>query len=523
MSKAAKPFAYRGKWRIQVTLKNGKRPVGNFLKHAEALQWAADTLANDNSAHEAQLGGPTQATLAQALLHYAQQNSVHKRGVDSEINRINHYLQGAGMPTLKAFVNEKGGCELMEQPPKAVPKGWKAHVEGRREARKATYEVIDRLANKRCSAISNADIRAFFTRMATDGLSASTIQKEIALLKAMFNTAAKEWAWKGFENPCTAVKLGKSERRFVYLTQAQQDAILLALAQCDNPYFWHLIIVAKETTLRLDTVMKMSWSLIDLDNRITMLPTKSGQRKYVLPATVVEVLRIIPRHPSGKVFPMSKNAVKMAWNGVRARAGVPLLQFRDLRHWGATDWVRRGLNAHELMKVLGHSSIQTAQFYVDLVGQDMQVALDRASANGVVMQLPPPSHGDGVQQLKMNRQEKVQHALAARLKKLGKTAPEAKATPDAPAPRSLLTPESALVATATKPQAALQLPDAADGKMTQSSRDDASTGPALPARDGRSASAQKTPEPGLQTTGQDRPEATSRPSNVIAFPFRKAA
>ena len=64
MSKAAKPFAYRGKWRIQVTLKNGTRPVENFIKHADALQWAADTLANDNSAHEAQLGGPTQATLA---------------------------------------------------------------------------------------------------------------------------------------------------------------------------------------------------------------------------------------------------------------------------------------------------------------------------------------------------------------------------------------------------------------------------------------------------------------------------
>ena len=44
MSKAAKPFAYRGKWRIQVTLKNGKRPAENFIKHADALQWAADTL-----------------------------------------------------------------------------------------------------------------------------------------------------------------------------------------------------------------------------------------------------------------------------------------------------------------------------------------------------------------------------------------------------------------------------------------------------------------------------------------------
>jgi len=153
----------------------------------------------------------------------------------------------------------------------------------------------------------------------------------------------------------------------------------------------------------------------------------------------------------------------------------------------------------------------------------MQVALDCASANGVVMQLPPPGHGDGVQQLKMNLQEKVQHALAARLKKLGKTAPETKATPDAPATRSLLTPEAALVATAGRPQDALQLSGADNGKRAQGSRDDASTGPALPTRGGRSASAQKTPEPGFQTTGHNKPEATSRSSNVVVFPFRKAA
>ena len=64
MSKAAKPFVFRGKGRIQVTLKKGKRPAEDFLKHADTLQWAADTRANDNSAHEAQLGGPIQATLA---------------------------------------------------------------------------------------------------------------------------------------------------------------------------------------------------------------------------------------------------------------------------------------------------------------------------------------------------------------------------------------------------------------------------------------------------------------------------
>ena len=101
--------------------------------------------------------------------------------------------------------------------------------------------------------------------------------------------------------------------------------------------------------------------------------------------------------------------------------------------------------------------------------------------------------------------------------------PETKTTLDAPAVPSLLRSESALVATAGRPQDALQLPGADDGEMVKGNRDDALTGLALPTRGGHSASVQKTPEPGLQTTGQDRPKATSRPTNVIAFPFRKAA
>lgn len=42
------------------------------------------------------------------------------------------------------------------------------------------------------------------TTMKTDGLSGSTIQKEVALLKHMFNMARIEWAWRGFENPTHA-------------------------------------------------------------------------------------------------------------------------------------------------------------------------------------------------------------------------------------------------------------------------------------------------------------------------------
>ncbi|WP_439537114.1 hypothetical protein [Methyloversatilis sp.] len=69
MAKTAKPFKYRGKWRAKLTLENGGRVTRDFAlgQHDEAVRWLAEQRANADSAHEPQLGGPTQATLAQAL------------------------------------------------------------------------------------------------------------------------------------------------------------------------------------------------------------------------------------------------------------------------------------------------------------------------------------------------------------------------------------------------------------------------------------------------------------------------
>lgn len=418
MAKPAKPFQYRGRWRIQVTLKNGTRPFKDFDKYDDAKDWANEQLANANTEHGPLLGGPTQATLAQALDHYARQYSITKGGVDAELNRINHYLEAVNMPLLKAVRNELGGLEISEHHRKALPDGWQQHNDARRAKRQRTYTTIAQLAGKRCSTISPADIRRFFTAMKTEGLSDSTVQKEIAMLKVVFNTAIKEWSWTGFDNPCNPIQLGKSGRRFVALSAAQQDALTEALLECDNPYFLPLVAMAKESTLRKGTLLDMTWDQVDVAERSGMLKTKTGQVKYTMSLGVQQILANLPRHPSGKVFPMSANAVKMNWTRVREKAGLPNLQFRDLRHLGATDWVRRGLSTHQLKQVLGHTSIATAQFYVDLVGSDMQAALDAASKNGGVWQAPAATtNPDAKDHISAKRAERMTHVTAQRVAK----------------------------------------------------------------------------------------------------------
>jgi integrase len=438
MAKAPTPFAYRGGWRAQITLPNKSRPFKDFDSHSDAQQWLTDQAANAKATHQAVLGGPKQATLAQALDYYARFYSVHKGGIDAELSRINRYLAAAGMPELKAEKNETGGVKVVAKELKTACPGLHSLVSRRRASRSETNAARDALAVKTCSSLSRVNMNEFRALMKNEGLSESTVQKEFAMLKTMFKEAGENWEWGTFKSPCEKMKLGKSARRFVKLDDAQRAALDKALTECENPYFWPLVVVAKESTLRRKTLLDMRWDDIDLDDRAAVLSTKTGQCLHKFSKPVLEVLADVPRHPSGRVFPLSASAVTQAWNRVRERAGLPTLQYRDLRHLGATDWARRGLAAHSLQNVLGHRSITTAQYYVDLVAKDIEIALDKAMESGCAMAPPPPGLADAAAQHSLNRTNRLQAAVQAkRAAKAGLTdsttavaAPAATATQD---------------------------------------------------------------------------------------------
>ncbi len=426
------PFKYRGGWRAQVTLANGKRPFKDFDCLEESKGWISEQLANANTEHEPELGGPTEATLAQALKHYAGLYTVNKGGLDSELNRINHYLVGGGMKPLKKMVDEAGKLTLKPYEPAGLPKGWQKHVDTRRRLRSETYECIGELAHKRCSVLKTVDLRRLMKTMEQEGLSDSTIQKEIALLRHLFNVAAKEWAWKGFENPADGLTLGKSEARFVFITKEQEQALWKAMSECDNPYFWPLVVCALETTMRKSSLLAMRWDKTDLDGRIAQVGSKTGTVNIPLSQHIVGVLRETPRHASGRIFPMSANAVDMAWDGVRVKAGVPTLQFRDIRHLGATAYARRGFSAHQLRAVLGHKTLYMAQVYVNLVQQDVLDAMDATAPKVPVIQVPPPANASADELLKGKRSERLVAAVKAKLAKRDVDAiqPESSTTED---------------------------------------------------------------------------------------------
>lgn len=458
--KLPSPFRYRGGWRAQVTLKNGRRPFADYDKLEDAKQFISDQLAEANTAHEPRLGGPTEATLADAMTYYAGVYTVNKGGAKAEIDRINHYLEGAAKPPLKFVRDEKGvlSVQPIEQRKKA-PSAFQAHSDARRTVRKATYERIARLAKMRCSIISTADIRELAADMKREGLSPSTIQKELALLRHLFNMAAKEWSWLGFANPCEGIKLGKSNQRFVFLTKPQAGGLWQALAECDNPLFQPLVGIALETLLRLGSLLTLRWDKVDLDGRVAHVASKTGPVDIPLTQRAVSILQGLPRHSSGRVFPVSPNAVDMAWDGVRAKAGLPALQFRDLRHLGATEFARRGLSAPQLARMLGHKSLAMAQVYINLVQQDMLDTLDRVEPTSPVLTMAPLDNDAPEAVMKKRRSDRLAAAVKSKLENeftgaRAEPLPMGEAAPSNPLEPMCAAPESCTTQTPGVPKAA---------------------------------------------------------------------
>lgn len=319
MKKQRHAFQIAGRkgWHGEYKYHDGKTQRRSFETEEEANGWLKEQKRIDDAVSGPLLGGPERVTLGAFLGEYAIRISIAKQSYESEIARINHYVEAIGAP--KLVVEHEGATRKLVQQEDTLhlPSAFKVHRDARLAMRERTYAHIAKLARMKVSDIQKTDIRELMTIGKTEGWSDSTIQKEVALLKGAFNKAIEEWRWKGFENPCIGLKLGKSNSRFVVVTDEQMKRLVQALSECDNPLVWPLVDMAIHTTLRQDSLLSMRWSQINLETRRARVWAKGKWADAQLPMRAIEILRSMPQDGPDEVFPMTQNAVNMAWEGVR--------------------------------------------------------------------------------------------------------------------------------------------------------------------------------------------------------------
>jgi integrase len=111
-----------------------------------------------------------------------------------------------------------------------------------------------------------------------------------------------------------------------------------------------LLIIAIETGMRRSELLALTWTDIDLSARVAHVRvSKNGDTRDVpLTRRAVRTLEGVQVSAGGDtVFPFAANAVRLAFERIRARAGCLDLRFHDLRREAITRFIERGLNIIE--------------------------------------------------------------------------------------------------------------------------------------------------------------------------------
>lgn len=216
-------------------------------------------------------------------------------------------------------------------------------------------------------------------------VSASTVNREMNLISAAINCARKEWGIH-IENPIALIRrppVGKGRKRRLTADEAQKlQAVLQAGGRrpdgtfdggARNHWIAPLVLLAMETAMRQGELLKLTWRDVNLNARTAHLnDTKNGDARTVpLSSKAVQVLAQLPRAISGRVFPLTKNAVQQAFHRACKRAGIIELRFHDLRHEAISRLFELGLNPMEVASISGHKTLQMLKRYTHLKAVDL--------------------------------------------------------------------------------------------------------------------------------------------------------
>jgi integrase len=128
--------------------------------------------------------------------------------------------------------------------------------------------------------------------------------------------------------------------------------------------------------MRRGEVLALTWPNVDFENRVAFLPiTKNGEpRRVPLSTEAIETLQSIREsvwREKALVFPTTANAVRLAWQRAKRRAGVENLRFHDLRHEAISRFFELGLSVPEVSLISGHKDARMLFRYTHLKAENV--------------------------------------------------------------------------------------------------------------------------------------------------------
>lgn len=267
---------------------------------------------------------------------------------------------------------------------------------------KLPFNQFKHLFGKQLDKVTVWDIESWRSKRHKEGLSASTSNRYIGTLKAMFNRAVE---WEVIEqNPLNKVKKQKSDSRAIirYLSVDEEQRLRATLRSRDrrltesNPFYTGgrftrleailggfpdhvhpMVLLLINTGMRRGEMFNLRWQDVDFVNkRITVVgnTSKTGQTRYI-PLNkeafrVLDVWHKQTKRSSGYVF-VGKNGerftnIDKAWKVLLRDAQIQDFRLHDLRHHFASRLVSAGIDLNSVRELLGHTDIKMTLRYAHL-------------------------------------------------------------------------------------------------------------------------------------------------------------
>jgi integrase len=206
-----------------------------------------------------------------------------------------------------------------------------------------------------------------------------SVKRELAPIRHLFEIARDEWGLAIKENPLAKLRWkGADRRRERRLRPGELARLIDAAKACRNPLIGVIIRLAVETGMRRGEILSIRQTDIEAEKRTLLIrETKNGHARTIpLTRDAVELLNLCAGQD--RLFPMTANAFRLAWERVKIRAGIQDLRFHDLRHEAISRFFEMGLNSPEVALISGHRDLRMLARYTHPQRQLISQKLDAA-------------------------------------------------------------------------------------------------------------------------------------------------
>ena len=209
----------------------------------------------------------------------------------------------------------------------------------------------------------------------------ATLGRELSLLRRILRIAQEDWDVEILTNPLDRFTVkgqrGSRERR---LEGDEEGRLLNACKAARNLWLLPTVLLALETGMRRGEILNARYEHLK-DGLLTIPKTKTGTPRTIpLTPNAQEIIAALPRSITGYLIPTSANALRLAWERARQRAGIDDLRFHDLRHEAISRFFEMGLSIPEVALISGHRDYRMLARYTHLRAEDLLPKINRDSS-----------------------------------------------------------------------------------------------------------------------------------------------